>query len=232
MIVIISPSKTFSNSKVRGNLKPLFYDKQLILRNKLKKLSIKDIIKEFKISEKLAIVVYNYYQNELEEVTAINLYEGVLYKELKQKEIHFEDNKLYIISALYGLLRPFDNISKYRLDFNNKILGNLYNYWQEDICDYLNTNYKDEIIIDLTSKEFFPLISKLNNVYTINFIDSDNKRLSSVVLKQLRGSFANYIINKNIQTLEDVKQLKTKEFEYSKEHSNNKTLTFIRIKKI
>lgn len=232
MIVIISPSKTFSNSKVRGNLKPLFYDKQLILRNKLKKLSIKDIIKEFKISEKLAIVVYNYYQNELEEVTAINLYEGVLYKELKQKEIHFEDNKLYIISALYGLLRPFDNISKYRLDFNNKILGNLYNYWQEDIYNYLNTNYKDEIIIDLTSKEFFPLISKLNNVYTINFIDSDNKRLSSVVLKQLRGSFANYIINKNIQTLEDVKQLKTKEFEYSKEHSNNKTLTFIRIKKI
>ena len=54
MVVLLSPSKTFSNSKLKGSSKPYFINKTKVLLNKLKELN-KDEIKDiFKVSDKLA----------------------------------------------------------------------------------------------------------------------------------------------------------------------------------
>lgn len=226
MIILLSPSKTFSNSKIKGNSSPIFKNKELELRDRLKSFSLPLIKKNFNVSDKLVNEVYNYYQKEEESVAAIELYEGVQFKELKMEELIFKDNTLYIISALYGLLRPFDSICKYRLDFNFKALGNLYNYWEEDVKNYLESKYYNELIINLTSKEFHPLFKGLNNVINIEFLSDNNKRLSSVLLKQLRGNLARIIINKNIKTVDELKELKIKEFKYNISLSSEKVLYF------
>src|SRR5690554_650868 len=226
MIILLSPSKTFSNSKIKGNSIPIFKSKEEELRGKLKNFSLPLIKKHFNISDKLANEVYNYYQSKEENVAAIELYEGVQFKELKHEELNFKDNNLYIISALYGLLRPFDNVCKYRLDFNFKALGNLYNYWRNDIKDYLESKYNNKPIINLASKEFHPLFKDLNNVINIEFVSENNKRISSVLLKQLRGNLARLIINKNIKTINELKELTVKEFKYNTYLSSEKVLYF------
>lgn len=226
MIILLSPSKTFSNSKIKGNSIPIFKSKEKELRGKLKNFSLPLIKKHFKLSDKLADEVYNFYQKEEESVSAIELYEGIQFKELKAEELLFKHNKAYIVSALYGLLRPFDNISKYRLDFNFKAVGNLYNYWKDDVKDYLESNYKNELLINLTSKEFHPLFKELDNVINIEFTSSNNKRLSSVLLKQLRGAMAQIIINENIKTIDELKELKVKGFTFNDELSSKKVLYF------
>ena len=75
------------------------------------------------------------------------------------------------------------------------------------------------------SKEFEPLIKPLNNVVNIEFKGKD-KRLSSVLLKQLRGHMANIIFNDNIESIDDFKLIKINEFKYNDELSNNKSIYF------
>lgn len=225
MVVLLSPSKTFSNSKLKGSSKPYFINKTKVLLNKLKELN-KDEIKDiFKVSDKLAEVVFNYYNNET-LVSAISLYQGEVFKALNYENLTFKDNKLYILSALYGVLRPFDSISKYRLDFNIKAFGNLYNYWSEDVSNYFKNNYQEDFIVDLSSNEFSKLLVNLDNVYKVNFKDNNNKRLSSVLLKQLRGYFANIIINKNIKSIDGLKDLNVEGFIYDEDKSSKKTIIF------
>lgn len=226
MIVLIPPSKTFSNSTKTGSSEPVFTTKANILKKYLENKTLQDLISEFKVSPKLAKTVYEYYHGINQKVSAIYLYEGVLYKALKANTLNFNVNKLYIISALYGLVRPFDNIKKYRLDFTIKSLGNLYNYWRDEITNYFNNNYKDEIIINLTSKEFSPLLKDLNNLITIEFINKDNKRLSSVLLKQLRGYLANIIINNNILNTEELKKIIINDFSFNNDLSTKTTYYF------
>ena len=226
MIILLSPSKTFSNTKIKGNSSPIFKSKELELRGRLKSFGLPLIKKHFKLSDKLTDEVFNFYQKEEENVAAIELYEGVQFKELKHEELNFKDNNLYIISALYGLLRPFDNVCKYRLDFNFKALGNLYNYWRNDIKDYLESKYNNKPIINLASKEFHTLFKDLNNVINIEFVSENNKRISSVLLKQLRGAMARVIINENIKTIDELKELKVKDFTFNAELSSKKVLYF------
>ncbi|MDY0277755.1 MAG: YaaA family protein [Acholeplasma sp.] len=224
MVILISPSKTFSKTNILGTTSLLFKDKQSEILTKLKQLSKDEIKNIFKLSDSLTNEVYDYYQNSINNLAAIYLYEGILYKALNPVELDFSNHDLYIISALHGLVRPFDAISKYRLDFQTTSLGNLYHYWENDINNYFSLNHQNELIIDLTSTEFSRLINKLPNVVRIEFIS--DKRLSSVLLKQMRGYFANHIIKNNIQTLEEIKKIVINSFTYNDQESTDSIFVF------
>lgn len=226
MIIIISPSKTFKDSYSSIGNTPIFLAKQKMLLDKIKLLNKNELKKIFSLSDKLADEVFSYYHNEVKSGLAIELYDGVLYKTLKQDGLNFKDNQLYIVSALYGLLHHDDLISKYRLDFTIHNFGNLYSYWQDDITNHLNTNFNNDIIVNLTSKEFYPVIKDVNHLVTIEFIGPNKKRLSSVLLKQLRGTMAKLIINQNIQTKDELKDLSVLGFKYDVALSTENTYYF------
>lgn len=231
MIVVISPSKTFSKSIREGDNNLLFPNEKDKLLNKLKKLTKEEVMTSFKLSEKLTEVVYNYFHdssNTNHQSSAGSLYSGQLYQLLDYNNLSFKNtnNNLYIISALYGLLNHNHNISKYRLDFNYNKLGNLYNYWNMKIANYFNQNYKGRTIVDLTSKEFHPLIKDVSNLLTIAFKRLDDKRVSSVLLKQARGLLANLIINNNVSTITQLTKLEVLGFSYNEKLSNDNNLVF------
>lgn len=226
MIIIISPSKTFKDSYSSGGNTPVFLDKQKILLDKITYMDKTELQETFNLSNKLTDEVFSYYHGENKYGLAIDLYDGVLYKALKQDSLNFKDNSLYIISAFYGLLKHDDLITKYRLDFTVRRFGSLYQYWQDDITNYLNTTFKDEIIVNLTSKEFYPVIKDVNQLITIEFAGTNKKRLNSVLLKQLRGTMARLIINQNIQTKTDLKDLSVLGFKYDVTLSNENVYYF------
>ena len=133
MKIIISPAKTLDFNKIEFDkaTKPLFIDKAGKIINELKKITEKDIEKSLKVNKKLASLNYKRYQNWKTEdgvnsKQAIFTYNGHLFKNIVLNKLNTEDldylqDNLVIISTLYGLLKPFDLIMPYRLDFLAKI---------------------------------------------------------------------------------------------------------------
>ena len=184
MLIFISPSKTFTDHQFDGD-EILFSEKSNYLKNEIKQFNETDMMKHFKVSDILAKEILSYYHDNHLASKAIYRYGGVLYKALDPLTIDFnQENKIFILSAQYGLLRQFDGIHKYRIDYNHRMLGNLYSYWKKDIHNYLNNFYKNDLLIDLTSKEFEQLIPE--NKIRIEF-ELNEKKISTVLLKQMRG---------------------------------------------
>lgn len=91
------------------------------------------------------------------------------------------DKHVVIIDALYGILKPYDLISPYRLDFKTNIGIDLKATWK----DIINNELKDTKIYNLASKEFSELISHI----------IDNLKLDPGPIKVARGKRLNKIIH-------------------------------------
>ena len=149
-------------------------------------------------------------------------------------------DRLRILSGLYGILRPFDLIQPYRLEMGTKLkrgrADNLYQYWGTKLTDTLNKELEEgEIFINLASNEYFKAIKpKALKVPVITpvFKDLKNGKLKviSFFAKKARGLMVRYIIDTNAQTLDDLKGFNYEGYSFSEEHSNTdkNELVFIR----
>jgi len=225
-IIFISPSKTFAATNIEGTSQPLFLEKTLKLHEKLQSLTQEDLAKLMSLSPKLAEITHQYYQIPT-MARAIDLYSGVSYKAMDSQTFTVGNHKLYILDAYYGLIRPHDYIRAYRLDFTMRFMGNLYDYWQRDIAKYLHKVHHNDILVDLCSHEFSPLLAEQVNVIRIDFVLKD-KKISNVLLKQMRGKMARYLVDHNINDVFSLKSVALEGFTYCLDQSNEKTFIFIR----
>lgn len=221
MKIIISPTKTMKRTKYsqRANV-PIFLEKSLILRSILENYNTDKIKELFKISDKLAKDVYNYYQNPKKPIPAINLYEGLAFKNIGfsdfcEADFDYLDNHLYILSAMYGVLRPFDQIAEYRLDYQVKFEKDLYHYWQESIKDLLAC---EDIIINLASKEFSKSVIH-PNIINIHLLDQKGRNLSTQA-KIGRGNMIKYIAKNKIKEVEEIKKYKNLDYKFDEKKSD------------
>lgn len=233
MIILLSPAKTFNNTNNRGKSEPFFIKESNYLLKYLKSFNENEIKSIFKTSDKLTLTVRDYYLNFNYDKPAIYTYGGQVFKALDPLSIEKSHlNNIYIFSALYGLLNAFDNISKYRLDFTNKIMSqSLYSFWDTKLNDYLKENLIDKPIINLSSKEFTDTLDyNLENLYHIDFIEMKNNKVTrpSMLIKTMRGLFAREILINNFKTINDLKNINIDGFIYNDELSNNNLLTFIK----
>jgi hypothetical protein len=247
MKIIISPAKTLNFDKIDFNTftQPYFLDKTINIISELKKLSVQDIQKKLKINENLSILNQKRYQNfdtknNSNSKQTIFSYDGHLFKNididsLKIDDLEFLQEHLFILSTLYGVLKPFDMIMPYRLDFLTDIKVNektLYEYWKDDITSYLN-DIDDDIIVNLASNEYFKVINtKKLNKKVINIIFKElNKgkyKTMSMSAKKMRGIFLNFIAKNRITTVSDLIDFNKEDYYFSKENSNESNLVFLK----
>ena len=164
MIILLSPSKTLDLS--RDNILEEFTTPELLentkeLVNEFKQYSVNDLSKMMKISDKIAQVNYERFQNfkfpfNLDNSKqALLSFKGDVYKNIdvnnySKNDISFAQQNIIILSGLYGILKPLDLIQPYRLEMHLKT-----KYWKEKITTYFIENLKDnEVIINLASKEY------------------------------------------------------------------------------
>lgn len=135
---------------------PLFFNKAESLRKQLKELDIDQIHDLMKISFKQSSLIYDYFHNE-ETFAAINLFNGVVFKQLdlknyQKEEWDYLDKHLLINSPLYGILRYNDAVNYHRLEMKHKLNEiNLYQYWYKELNDYLKN---EDVILSLSTKEY------------------------------------------------------------------------------
>lgn len=234
MKIIFSPSKKQNIENLAKQTKPLFFKKSQNILDQLSSMTQKEIKEKLKVSESLAEQIYSDYLKP-EFGNAISSYSGTSFSRLNSKDWtkesqNFAQQHLFILSAVYGALRPFDQIQAHRLDVADKALSiDLYEFWREDI-DKLFDN--EDLIINLASKEYSTMVLNgyTGRIIEIDFLVQKNDSLKtvSVLAKQQRGSMLNYVIEHMITDIEKLKNYSSDGFIFSKKHSAQDHLIFVK----
>jgi cytoplasmic iron level regulating protein YaaA (DUF328/UPF0246 family) len=170
-------------------------------------------------------------ENARPAVFAFNgdVYQGLDAQSLSVTELERLQDRLRILSGLYGILRPLDLMQPYRLEMGTSLKigrkNNLYEFWKETLTEALNKELKDgELFINLASQEYFGVIDKKQlkvPVITPVFKDWKNDKLKviSFFAKKARGSMVRYIVKQSVSTLEELKTFDLDGYEFSQEHT-------------
>ena len=253
MKIVISPAKSLDfKSKLpttRGT-QPAFLNTTERINSRLAKMSKKKLGELMDISDNLAEINYERYRLFQPEHTkensrpAVYAFAGDVYAGLDAYTIPVEkvDNlqeSLRILSGMYGVLKPLDLIQPYRLEMGTAIgidrKKDLYGVWKEKITSTLNREMEeDELFINLASNEYFKAIDlkKLKvPVFTPVFKDLKNGKLKviSFFAKKARGAMVRFIIDNNVNTIEELRAFDYEGYRYSDNESTKKNeLVFIR----
>ncbi|MFM7557585.1 MAG: peroxide stress protein YaaA [Alphaproteobacteria bacterium] len=248
MLIILSPAKSLDFETKFFHPKPTipFFEKE---KNKLvqdlKKFSEKNFQDLMEISENLAKLNFQRYQNFNEQPLrpAILAFDGDVYdgfdkKNFQPKDYDFAQNHLLILSGLYGLLRPLDLIQAHRLEMGtdfkkfNFLVKNLCEFWQDKITEMLNKN-PQETIINLASQEYFKAVNskKINKkIIEINFKEKKQGQYKVVGInsKKARGLMANFIIKNKITKPTELQKFKLDNYHFNQELSSKENWVFTR----
>ncbi|MCI3917383.1 peroxide stress protein YaaA [Streptococcus intermedius] len=168
---------------------------------------------------------------------ALHLFDGFMYRHIKrnnltEKEIRYVDDHLFITSSLYGILPAMALISPHRLDFLVKytISGkNLKNYWRQN---YDAAIANEELILSLLSSEFETVFSKSirDKMIRFKFLEDREGRLKvhSTISKKARGQFLTALIENQITTKEEIKQLQFADFAFREDLSTLMNYVFVK----
>ncbi len=252
MKIVISPAKSLNFETpipVETFSEASFLKQAATIQKTLKKKKPKQLMQLMDISEKLADLNWQRNQdwalpftveNSRQTIYAFDgeVYNGLDVYSLENEKIQVLQEKLRILSGLYGLLKPLDLMQAYRLEMGTSIaIGtrkNLYEYWKKTITDSLNQELsKDELFINLASNEYFSAVDvkKLKvPVITPEFKDYKDGKLKmiSFFAKKARGLMVRYIIDTNAETIEDLKGFNYEGYAFDANLSSGNKLVFTR----
>lgn len=235
MIFLISPAKTFKETTHSINQHPIFIDDAKKHAQRLSRLSIEAIMKHMNVSEKIAHEVKTYYSEfGQSQSMAIFTYDGYQYKSLSphtlnSTELNRLNERVYIISGLYGLIRPFDSISFYRLEMKDKTLKDLYHYWTPQFIKYFKSYHQDDVIIDLLSSEYRKAFLPINRI-CIDFyqLKAGRKISRSMEVKKMRGLFLRHVMKENINDLSSIKNIQIEGYHFDQVESTSNHFYYVK----
>ncbi|HEU0136922.1 MAG TPA: peroxide stress protein YaaA [Flavobacterium sp.] len=229
MKIVISPAKTLEYERelpVQQFSQPAFLSQSRKVHKVLKQQKPSDLIDLMDISSKLADLNWKRNKewktpftpdNARQAIFAFNgdVYVGLDAYTIAPEKFEVLQQKLRILSGLYGLVKPLDLIRPYRLEMGTKLpvgdAANLYEFWRQPITKALNAEMKKgELLVNLASKEYFSAIdtTKLKvTIVTPEFKDYSKGKLQmiSFYAKKARGMMVRYIIESGAETVDGLK---------------------------
>lgn len=252
MKIIISPAKSLNfeeKAATQQFSQPMFLQEAERLNRLLKKKSARSLSKLMSISPTLGQL--NYERNQEWELPfdldnakqAIYAFTGEVYRGIDIASLPLEDldllqDRLRILSGLYGLLRPLDLMQPYRLEMGTKlqvgVKANLYKFWNEKLTDALNAELEEgELFVNLASNEYFKAIQpkKLKvPIITPVFKDFKNGEYKVIMTfaKLARGLMVRYLIDHKVEDLDGIKAFDSKGYRFDETMSSDTELVFTR----
>lgn len=172
---------------------------------------------------------------------AILAYEGIAYQHMapgvfSHRELSYVQEHLRILSGFYGILRPLDGVTPYRLEMQAKLCADgakdLYAFWGDCLArELLN---ETDCIVNLASKEYSVAVSKYVpdsvRFLTCTFGEMKNGKVmeKGTMCKMARGEMVRYMAQNQITNPEDVKSFDLLDFCFAPEHSDDKNFVFLR----
>jgi len=241
MKIILSPSKTQNHERKSQEKGKDIPNKDMTkkLFNYLKGLSKKELTSELDIQGKLLDRTYELFQNhsfEDQTIPAIECYNGSAFKQIdlesyNKEQFSYMQEKLIIISPMYGPLHSNTEIWPYRLEMRLKPNGiNLYEYWQEVMKEYFSDV---DLIINLASNEYSKVVEKNYEGRKKNFYFKEEKEDGSLktvgyYVKHNRGKLLNELIKKQVESIDQIKEINLDGYVFNEDQSSENELYFIK----
>ena len=246
MRIIISPAKkmnTDTDSLPWRDL-PCFLSRAEELLRQLRGMDFDALKKLWNCSDQIAALNVQRLKNmDLRQglTPAILAYEGIQYQHMAPgvftgREYDYIQEHLRILSGFYGLLRPFDGVTPYRLEMQAKLkicdANDLYSYWGRRIAEKLFA--ETDCILNLASKEYSLCISKhlRSDIRFITCVfgeEKDGKIIEKgTMCKMARGEMVRYMAENQIEAPEDVRAFDRLDYRFDRERSDDQTYVFVR----
>lgn len=241
MKIILAPSKTrnynINSDGRRETTIPIYEQEADQIVSKIRNYSREHISKIMKIKNDILHRTFEEYKefDSAEKHYAIYSYTGTVYKEIElenynEVQLDYLEANVRILSALYGILRPFDGLRYYRLDMTMKVLDtSTYKFWKDKISRDVIVDDPDEIIVNLSSKEFSKMISgQYINIEFKEQIEENKYKSVAVYSKKARGMMANYMVLNCINSISELKKFSLEGYKFNSALSDVSNIVFTR----
>ncbi|MEO7178032.1 MAG: peroxide stress protein YaaA [Allosphingosinicella sp.] len=170
-----------------------------------------------------------------------DVYMGFEVHSLDRDAVDFAQHHLRILSGLYGLLRPLDEIRPHRLEMGTRWAPgrakDLYAFWGGRIAAILSDDLEEagsRVVINLASKEYWrALEGRLPagvRVIEIDFREAgpDGPRFNTFAAKRARGMMARYLCEHRLDDPEALKGFDSDGYAFDAENSDSGRWRFSR----
>jgi uncharacterized protein len=254
MLLLLSPAKSIDTTNpapTSDYSQPRLLAHSAELVAAARKLTQADLMELMAISEKIADLNVTRFAEWTQPFTpensktAVHSFTGDVYQGMNagawSSEILAQaQQRLRILSGLYGLLRPLDLMQAYRLEMGiglrNERGNTLYAFWKNTITPALNADLAAsgfDTVLNLASEEYFKAIdTKTLNAKLINvaFKEERNGKLKiiSFSAKRARGMMADFVLRNHITEAADLAAFDLDNYTYSTSLSTAQDLVFVR----
>ena len=246
MRIIISPAKKMNvdTDSLPWRDLPAFLPKTEELTKTLQEMSYAELKKLWKCNDSIAAM-------NIERLAHMDLYarltpallayEGIQYQYMApsvftDSEFDYVQEHLRILSGFYGLLKPFDGVTPYRLEMQAKLniceAKDLYTYWGD--CIARNIFSETTCIINLASKEYSACILKYLpesvRFITCVFGEEEGDKIieKGTMCKMARGAMVRFMAENQITDPEDIKAFDHLNYHFDAAQSDRNRFVFVR----
>jgi cytoplasmic iron level regulating protein YaaA (DUF328/UPF0246 family) len=229
MLIVLSPAKSLdldTPPTTDRRTTPQFIDRAAELIRVLKAYSPAQIGALMSISDPLAVLnvtrYASWHPDHADARQAVMSFDGDVYtgldaRNLQPKALAYVQDHVRILSGLYGVLRPFDQMHPYRLEMGTRLANprgkDLYAFWGELVTGALNEALAANgatALVNLASEEYFKSVKpKLLSVPLVVPVFEDWKngkyKIISFFAKRARGMMARYAAERGIRDPQDLK---------------------------
>ena len=254
MLFFLSPAKALDYKTpphIATFTQPAYLKQSETLIKALRKLSPADIANLMDLSDPLALLNFNRYadwslpftpENAKQAVLAFDgdVYDGLSAKTLSADDLDFAQQKVRILSGLYGILKPLDLMQPYRLEMGTKFATeagkDLYAFWDERLLDAINAELEtmpDPVAINLASEEYFKAaVGRKIKGRLIQPVFEDWKngryKIISFYAKRARGLMTRYAVLNRLHQPEALQDFAEDGYGFVPEASDDRTWVFRR----
>ena len=246
MKIIISPAKKMNmdTDSLPWRDLPAFLPKTEELARVLQGMGYGELKKLWKCNDSIAAVNVERLANmdlRTRLTPAVLAYEGIQYQYMApgvftNREHDYIQEHLRILSGFYGVLRPFDGVTPYRLEMQAKLkvceAKDLYTYWNSSLAEYIFS--ETDCVINLASKEYSVCISPYLRpgirFITCVFGEEKDGRIieKGTMCKMARGEMVRYMAERGIEQPEEIRSFDRLGYIFDDARSDETTYVFVK----
>jgi len=223
MLILLSPAKTLdvqTPTRVGPTTQPRFLEHTESLVRTARRQSARKLGELMSISPALATLNRDRFRDwciehdDQRARPAIQAFRGDVYTGLDADtldgdDLAFAQDRLRILSGLYGVLRPLDLMHAHRLEMGTRLPTRrgrtLYDFWGARLAAALDEEANGEPIVNLASNEYYEVIGRPGAASTVvSPVFQDEKggsyKIISFFAKRARGAMARHLIRSRAGT--------------------------------
>ena len=246
MRIIIAPAKKMvvDTDSFAVNGLPVFLEQTERLKAALQRMSPSELQALWKCNDAIAKL-------NTERLSAMDLrrrltpaivsYEGIQYQYMapgvmETAQLDYLREHLLILSGFYGLLRPFDGVTPYRLEMQAKLsvgdCRDLYEFWGDTLARQLAS--ETDFVLNLASKEYSravePHLPKSVRFLTCTFGEHKDGKVieKGTMCKMARDQMVRWLAENNVTSWADIRAFDQLGYRFQPELSSENHDVFLK----